>query len=198
MPLLIHCRVSRNLRAKDGTSLTTQTDKGDFYVNHTLEAMEPGNWNPESAPNASFNELLAILQNCLAHDQGIHFAYLDDIKPDSQYGFRLQFDGEDGPHGLYVACLIASPNRSDKPIPVSINGLKVVTEKVKDIANPKACKNPSATTPSSGIAPWTISQGSNWTLPVANHSVWHWLSSPELMKPRASRSTRWRILNHQT
>ena len=92
---------------------------------------------PRISANVSFNDLLTILQNCPAHDQGIHFAYLDDIKPDSQYGFRLEFDGEDGPHGLYAACLIASPNRSDKPIPVSINGPKVVTHKVKDIANPK-------------------------------------------------------------
>ena len=130
MPLLCQARVSRVLRGTDGA---TQPVK---FVNHTLEMVEPVSWQPSSAPNAAFTEVLAILKNCPPHDEGIHFAFLADVKPDPHYGMRLVYDGEEGPKGIYVAALIASNSKS-KTDRVGDDGYKVVTTEVKDIANPE-------------------------------------------------------------
>jgi hypothetical protein len=97
--------------------------------------VEPVSWQPASAPNAAFTGVLAILNNCPPHDEGIHFAFLADVQPDPHYGMRLVYDGEAGPKGLYVAALIASSNKS-KTERVSDDGYKVVTADVKDVANP--------------------------------------------------------------
>ena len=129
MPLLCQARVSRVLR---GTDSATQPAK---FVNHTLEMVEPVSWQPSSAPNAAFSYVLAILNNCPPHDEGIHFAFLADVQPDPHYGMRLVYDGEEGPRGLYVATLIASNSKS-KTDRVGEEGYKVVTSGVKDVANP--------------------------------------------------------------
>ena len=34
------------------------------------------------APNAAYNDVLSILNNCPEHDQGTLFAFLADIHPD--------------------------------------------------------------------------------------------------------------------
>ena len=130
MPLLCQARVSRVLRVKDGATQPVT------FVNHTLEMVEPVTWQPSSAPNAAFSDVLAILNNCPPHDEGIHFAFLADVQPDPHYGMRLVFDGEEGPRGLYVAALIASNNKS-KTERVGDGGYKVVTSDVKDLANPE-------------------------------------------------------------
>ena len=129
MPLLCQARVSRVLRGKDGASEPVT------FVNHTLEMVEAVSWQPSSAPNAAFDDVLAILKNCPAHDQGIHFAFLADVQPDPHYGMRLVYDGEEGPTGVYVATLVAS-NSNSKTDKVGDEGFKVVTTDVKDLANP--------------------------------------------------------------
>ena len=128
MPLLCQARVSRVLRAKDGATQPVS------FVNHTLEMVDPVSWQRSSAPNAAFNDVLAILNNCPPHSEGIQFGFLADVQPDSQYGMRLVYDGEEGPRGLYVATLIASTQQS-KTDRVGDDGYKVVTTDVKDLAN---------------------------------------------------------------
>ena len=87
-----------------------------------------------SAPNEAFSDVLALLKNCPPSDEGILFAFLEDIQPDSQYGMRVVYDGVEGPRGLYVAALIAS-SKVSKPEQLSEDGYKVVTTGVTDIAN---------------------------------------------------------------
>ena len=129
MPLLCHARLSRSVRTKDGASQPAA------YVNHTLESVEPVSWAALSAPNAAYNGVLGILNNCPEHDEGILFAFLADIQPDPYYGMRIVYDGQEGPRGLYVTALVASSSKS-KTEQVSDDGYKVVTTAVKDIANP--------------------------------------------------------------
>ena len=104
-------------------------------VNHTLEALEAVTWDPSSAPNAAYGDILTILNNCPAHDDGLLFAFLADIKCDPHYGFRLNYDGAHGPQCAYAAALISSEVRSTTE---SIGeGFKVTTLGIKDIANPE-------------------------------------------------------------
>ena len=128
MPLLCHARVSRIVRTIDGAAQSIQ------FVNHTLEAVEPVNWEAASAPNSAFQIILGILNNCPQHDAGIHYAFLADIQPDPYYGMRLVYDGEEGPRGHYVAALVASSSKS-LTTQLSEQGYKVVTSAVKDVAN---------------------------------------------------------------
>ena len=129
MPLLCHARILRRVRSHDGASQLVD------FVNHNLEAVEPVSWDAASAPNASFSSVVDILNNCPQHDEGIQFAFLADIKPCPYYGLRLMYDDREGPRSLFVAALVASPNKS-KPEQVSDDGYKVVTVGVKDVANP--------------------------------------------------------------
>ena len=76
MPLLCQVRVSRQIKRKEGAFQTVA------YVNHQLESVEVASWNPLSAPNASYTDVLTILNNCPEHDQGVLFAYLSDSQPD--------------------------------------------------------------------------------------------------------------------
>ena len=128
IPLLCHVRVSRTVRQSKDGALT--------FVNHTLEGVEFVTWEPQSAPNAAYTDVLSILNNCPEHDQGILFAFLADIHPDPHYGLHLVYDGQEGPKGAYVAALVAStaPGRTEK---ISEDGYKIVTTDVKDIANPE-------------------------------------------------------------
>ena len=124
MPLLCHVRVSRSVR--QGVVA---------YVNHTVETVEPVSWAALSGPNAAYTDVLAILNNCPEHDEGILFAFLADIQPDPCYGMRVVYDGQEGPKGLYIAALVAC-NTKSKTDKLSDDGYKVVTSDVKDIANP--------------------------------------------------------------
>ena len=129
MPLLSHVRVSRSVVTKEGHSESRR------FVNHTVESVEPVSWATGSAPNAAYSDVLAILNNCPEHDQGIAFAFLNDIQPDPYYGMRVVYDGQDGPKGLYVGALIASYGKS-KTDRLGEDGYMVTTADVKDIANP--------------------------------------------------------------
>ena len=140
MPLLCHARVSRQARRADASQ------PGTFhtlpYMNHTLEAIEPVSWNHLSAPNAAYNDVLHILDNCPEHDQGIVFAFLRDIRPDPIYGFCLEYKDSDGaaqpvrygPKGVFVAALVASESKSKRE-KIADDAYKVVTSQVKDIAD---------------------------------------------------------------
>ena len=120
MPLLCHARVSRQARRVDASQLGTF--RMSPYVNHTLETIEPVSWRQLSAPNASYEAVLNILNKCPEHEQGILFAFLKDIGPDPIYGFRLEYKGEGGasqpvrygPKGVFVAALVASECKSKK------------------------------------------------------------------------------------
>ena len=147
-PLLCHARISRTKRgaeAKDGASQPVGFWGGFWcrliYVNHTLEAVEPVSWDPSSAPNAAYSDVLAILNNCPPNDEGIVFAYLADVQPDPFCGMHISFDDAPGPKGIYAAVLVAC-NTKSKTLPIGDNGYKVVTASAKDIANPAG--NPSA------------------------------------------------------
>ena len=146
-PLLCHARISRTKRgaeAKDGASQPVGFWGGfapKIYVNHTLEAVEPVSWDPSSAPNAAYSDVLAILNNCPPNDEGIVFAYLADVQPDPFCGMHISFDDAPGPKGIYAAVLVAC-NTKSKTLPIGDNGYKVVTASAKDIANPAG--NPSA------------------------------------------------------
>ena len=129
MPLLSHVRVSRSVVTKEGTSESRR------FVNHTVEKVEAVSWATESAPNAAYTDVLAILNNCPEHDQGMSFAFLGDIQPDPHYGMRVVYDGQDGPKGLYVGALVASYEKS-KAVRLGEDGYMVTTADVKDIANP--------------------------------------------------------------
>ena len=145
-PLLCHARISRTKReaeAKDCASQPVGTGSASrkIYVNHTLEAVEPVSWDPSSAPNAAYSDVLAILNNCPPNDEGIVFAYLADVQPDPFCGMHISFDDAPGPKGIYAAVLVAC-NTKSKTHPIGDNGYKVVTASAKDIANPAG--NPSA------------------------------------------------------
>ena len=141
-PLLCHARVSRSVKPNSGGL------RGAF-VNHVLESIEPVSWDPASAPNASYVDVLAILKNCPAHDAGIVFAYLSDLKQDPFYGIRVCYseqgsvdnDGAsqpvaDGPRGAYIVALIGSPAKSLTE-QVGDDAYKVSMSNIRDVANPK-------------------------------------------------------------
>ena len=125
-PLLCHARVCRTIRG---------LPEDRQYVNHQLEKLEPVSWDPVSAPNATYTDVLSILNNCPPNEDGIVFACLEDLHPDPFSGMRTSYDGSPGPKGVFAAVLVASNRKSDRN-PISENGYKVVTVGVKDMANP--------------------------------------------------------------
>ena len=147
MPLLCHARVSRHIK-KPGDETLTQLTQGDSarpvastqllhhscYVNYIVEAVEPVSWELGSQPNASYNQVLGILNNCPPHAEGIGFVFLADIEPDPHYGFRIMYDDLEGMKCTYFAALIGCETKSATEQVGT--GFRVVTSKVKDIANP--------------------------------------------------------------
>ena len=87
-----------------------------------------------SSAQAGFNQVLAILNNCPEHDQGILFAFFGGIQPDPYYGMRVVYDGQEGPRGIYVVALVACASKSQTE-QVSDKGYKVITCDGKGIAN---------------------------------------------------------------
>ena len=135
-PLFCHARLSRTLRAKTSGASQPGASQEASFVNMVIEDIEPVSWNPASAPNAAYNDVLHILNNCPRHDEGVLFAYLADIKHDPYYGFQVAYDGADSVKAKFVAALISSPNRSET---VGVgSGYKVTTPGIIDFANPGA------------------------------------------------------------
>ena len=70
MPLFCHIRVSRKHR-NSGASQPTASELGTrVFVNHTIEAVEAVTWGKEAVPNASYEQILALLNLCPRHDEG--------------------------------------------------------------------------------------------------------------------------------
>ena len=141
LPLLCHARVSRTVREEEPKEGASQPVHKKMYVNHTLEQVEPVSWDPQSAPNASYTDVLAIMNNCPPSNEGIVFACLQDLQPDPFYGMHVAYGLLPGPKAVYAAVLVASYRKS-KRNPIGANAFKVVTPGVKDLANPAG--NPSA------------------------------------------------------
>ena len=139
MPLLCHARVSRSIRPvnEDASTQMTQGDSKREYVNYFVEEVEPVSWDPASKPNASYNEVLDVLNHCPPHSEGIAFVFLEDVEPDPHYGFRIMYaDQTEGMKCAYFAALIGCEHKSVSDQVGS--GFRVVTSKVKDVANPSA------------------------------------------------------------
>jgi len=135
-PLLCHARVCRTTREEETPSKgKDELRQKKIYVNHQVEAVEPVTWDPSSAPNATYKDVLAILNNCPPNEEGIVHACLEDLQPDPFCAMNISYGGSPGPKGVFAAVLVAS-SRKSKPHPISDNGYKVVTVNVKDIANP--------------------------------------------------------------
>ena len=154
MPLLCHARVSRSIRpvnedaSTQGASDLTQGEYSSSkrsltsesftsgYVNYTVEEVEPVSWDLASKPNASYNQVLDVLNHCPPHSEGIAFVFLEDVEPDPHYGFRIMYDDLEGMKCAYFAALIGCEHKSVSDQVGS--GFRVVTSKVKDVANPSA------------------------------------------------------------
>jgi hypothetical protein len=144
LPVLCHARVSRTIRQEEPKNGASQPVDKKVYVNHILEKVEPVSWGPSSAPNAAYTSVLAILNNCPPNDEGIVFAFLEDLHPHPFSGLHISYGLSTGPTVVYAACLVAS-NRKSKTENIGDNGFKVVTGNVKDMANPTGnatAKNP--------------------------------------------------------
>ena len=130
LPLLCHVRIVRTQKELNGGRQQPTT-----VVNHTVASVEPMQWAAAAAPNAAYNEVLSLLNLCPPHEEGIAFAFLQDIGADPYYGFRLEYDGKPGPLCTYVAALLSSEHKSDTSAVGT--GFKVTTTNVKDVALPE-------------------------------------------------------------
>ena len=125
-PLFVHARISRTVKAS--SSQTSTTD----FVAHTLEETQPVSWTKSEAPNASFKNVLAILNNLPPHDECIQFAFLKDLQEDPHYGFKIVYDGQPGVRAAYAAILVESI-RATTTEPCG-DGFKTETTGIRDIA----------------------------------------------------------------
>ena len=131
LPLLCHVRITRTCREVPGGAFQPTT-----YVNHTVASVEAMQWVPTAAPNTAYREVLSVLNHCPPHEEGIAFAFLQDILSDPYYGFCLSYDGKPGPLCTYVVALLSSEQKS---VTNTVGeGFKVTTTEVKDVAHPNA------------------------------------------------------------
>ncbi len=77
MPLLCNVRIFRTVRGETSTDGVFQPVR---FFNHTLESIQPVAWHPTAAPNAAYEKILKTFNKCLAHDDGLLFAFLQDIE----------------------------------------------------------------------------------------------------------------------
>ena len=131
LPLLCHVRITRTYKeVSGGASQPTR------YVNHTVASVTPMHWSPIAAPNEAYRDVLSVLNLCPPHEEGLAFAFLEDICPDPYYGFSISYDGKPGPLCIYVAALLSSEQKS---VTSTVGeGFKVTTTDVKDVAHPNA------------------------------------------------------------
>ena len=125
MPLLCHVRISRSYK---------KVDSGNVFVNHIIEDAESVTYNVESAPNLSFMSLIGILNQCPPHNEGLLFAYLNDISADPVNDFKVTYGETEAPRCKYVVCLVASTQKSGTKN--EGDGHLVTSDGVLDIANP--------------------------------------------------------------
>ena len=87
--------------------------------------------------------MVNLFKNCPPHDEGLLFAFLADISSDPHYGFSVAYDGQDGPRCTYAVSLVTSESKSfTENIGTSF---KVITNGVKDYANPAGASQPGYT-----------------------------------------------------
>ncbi len=124
-PLFCNYRLSREVKAASASQ-----PAADEYVGHVIEEMEPVDLKPEGAPNAAYNEILAALNQCPAHGEGIVFSTLCEAKPSAHYSFEINFCNKPGPptKGRTIAALVGVKNRSTQDTVGS--GFKVTTSQV--------------------------------------------------------------------
>ena len=132
-PLLVHARISRTMRpGSSQTGGSTPTEAPREFVSHVLEEFVPVTWSKAEAPNASFENLLAILNNLPHHEECLQFAFLKDLHPDPHYGFKIIYDGVAAVNAAYAVVLVESTRKTDTT-PCG-DGFKVETAGVRDIA----------------------------------------------------------------
>ena len=131
LPLLCHVRITRTYKEVSGGA-----SQPARYVNHTVASVTPMHWAPTAAPNNAYRDVLSVLNLCPLHEEGLAFAFLEDICPDPYYGFSLTYDGKPGPLCSYVAALVTSEQKSTTS--TVGEGFKVTTTEVKDVAHPNA------------------------------------------------------------
>ena len=125
-PLFVHARLTRSVRQGSGQN------SGKEFVANTLQEVANVSWTKAEAPNASFNSLLAILNNLPAYGEGIQFCYLKDLKPDPHYGFSIEYDGQPGQRAAYAVILVESLQATTTQ-PFG-DGFKAETKGIRDVA----------------------------------------------------------------
>jgi len=75
-----------------------------------------------------------ILNSCPRHEEGIIFAYLEDIRADPYYGFKVVYDTAEAEKSKYVVAIISSQRKSK--LDTFGTGYKVTTSAVTDFASP--------------------------------------------------------------
>lgn len=92
MPLLCNARISRTTQTLPQSKSQPSSDEAKVFINHSVEEVDPVSWDTGCVPNASYNDVIHILNNCPSHDEGLVFAFLAcHIKPDPFYGFKVMF-----------------------------------------------------------------------------------------------------------
>ena len=125
-PLFVHARVTRSVKQGSGQNA------GKEFVAHTLRELETVKWTKKEAPNASINDLLAILNNMPANEESVQFCCLKDLVPDPHYGFSIEYDGKPGPRAAYAIVLVESVEKT-KTVPFG-SGFKAETKGIRDAA----------------------------------------------------------------
>ena len=136
-PLLCNLRVSRATAtpaAVSGASQPGAAADTRTFVNHVIQEAMPIDWNSKMAPNAAYENLLAVLNTLPGNEEGLLFAFLADIEPDPHTGFRVTSENGTISKGAAVAVLIASKKKNNPPEPLGA-GFKVCAPDVCDVAN---------------------------------------------------------------
>ena len=153
-PLFIHARITRNTRSPGskasspdvGSSQTdvasSQTDDKTAekaYVSYVLEDFDVASWTPKETPNASYQPVVNVLNNLPNHEENIIFCYVQDLKPDPHYGFKVMVDAVEAPPAAFAAVLIESFRPSVTT--ACGDGFKITTEGITDAADPQETDN---------------------------------------------------------
>ena len=134
-PLFCNVRLSRRVTLATDAQGEAQQSAGDMtaYVSHIIEDLQPVDWSPASAPNASYASIINILNQCPVHEEGIVFTSLQEAHPSAHYSFEVRFNGlEVAPtRARKIAALVGVKERSQQE-PVG-TGYKVTTSQVIDL-----------------------------------------------------------------
>jgi len=134
-PLFCNVRLSRRVKQATDAQAASQGSTGESaaFVNHVIEDLEPVDWSPASAPNASYTSIIAILNQCPVHEEGIVYASLREAQASAHYNFEVRFHGLDvaPTRARKIATLVGVKDRSHQE---SIgSGYRVLTPQVIDV-----------------------------------------------------------------